>query len=158
MKLKLLVAAISLSPMAFAAVPKASKISSQNSLKPNAHEQSLYEQLAGQPASSAKAQGANVKAKKIAASATKALALAKQSRHEKNYILAIKRYNFILKYYPRTPQAKAALMDKASMYKEMGLNDPYVYNQKKVSAMKLAPNSVISKPAAKAPMKSTIKR
>lgn len=135
MKLKLIIVCCAMSPMAWAALPAKSKISTKNSLQPTNHEQALYEQLAGKPST------------KVTASANKALGLARQSRNEKNYILAIKRYNFVLKYYPKTVQAKAALMDKASMYKEMGLNEPAAYNQKKVSTLNVLPTK--NKPSVK---------
>ncbi len=81
---------------------------------------------------------------KIIASAQKALLLARQSRQEKNYILAIKRFNFILKYYGRTQEAKLALTEKASLYQEMGLTEQAAYNQKKVSQF----NKIMKKSSA----------
>lgn len=134
MKFKIFIAMVMASPVAFSALPAKDKISPQSySLKPTPREQALYEQLAG----SSKTPVAPT-SNKITASAAKALTLARQSRSEKNYILAIKRYNFILKYYSKTSQAKTALSDKASLYKEMGLTEQAAYNQKKVSTFSAA--------------------
>jgi hypothetical protein len=63
----------------------------------------------------------------------KGLALAREAKNEKNYILAIKRYNFILKHFSRTSEAKAALLDKAQIYKEMGLDEQATYNKMRAS-------------------------
>lgn len=65
--------------------------------------------------------------------AQKALVLARQSRDERNYILAIKRYNFIIKHFPKTLEARTAHLDKASLYKKMGLEQPAVFNQKRAA-------------------------
>ena len=63
----------------------------------------------------------------------KGLALAREAKNEKNYILAIKRYNFILKHFARTPEAQAALLDKAQIYKDMGLEEQAAYNKNRAS-------------------------
>lgn len=102
----------------------------------------VYQQLTGRKLSTANSvQKANGKT-----SSEKALFLARQSRQQKNYILAIKRYNFILKYYPKSAEAKMALTDKASLYSEMGLAAPAEYNLKKVSKLNKSvdkPNKVV---------------
>lgn len=67
--------------------------------------------------------------------AQKGLALAREAKAEKNYILAIKRYNFILKYFSKSVEARQALMDKAQIYKEMGLEEQAQYN--KIRAQKM---------------------
>ncbi len=125
MKTKIFIVMMTVTQMAFSAIPNKSKNTQQHSLTPTAREQALYEQLAGKNATPQVSS-------KVTASAEKALNLARQSRTEKNYILAIKRYNFILKYYPKTQQAKLALVDKVSLYKEMNLSEPANYNQKKL--------------------------
>jgi hypothetical protein len=108
----------------------------------------LYKQLTGKTLNTTTTQK---KSQKIIASADKALMLARQSRDEKNYIQAIKRYNFILKYYSKTNHAKLALVDKSMMYKEMGLPVQAAYNQKKVlqinalSKMQVVPNNKLIK-------------
>lgn len=125
MKLNIIIVMMTVTQVAFAAIPGKSKNNQKNSLAPTSREQALYEQLAGKNAPESVTN-------KVMASADKALKLARVSRSEKNYILAIKRYNFILKYYPKTQQAKLALVDKVSLYKEMNLSEPANYNQKKL--------------------------
>ncbi len=150
-------------PLAMAAVPE--KLKKPTSLSPKSaiQSQQLYEQLAGKPPAGSRAKASKVGNPKVLASATKALTLARQSRTEKNYILAIKRYNFILKYYSKTPQAKIALADKASLYKEMGLSEQAAYNQKRISTMRpIVRKNMTSKatptPASKATSKPAVKR
>ena len=130
---KLLVVSLFSFPLvSFSALPAVSSVTSKKNSTVNSIKNDVYQQLTGnvqvtkQPA---------VLTNKIIASADKALLLARQSRDTKNYILAIKRYNFILKYYPKTTQAKLALIDKSLLYKEMGLFDQAAYNQRKVSLM-----------------------
>lgn len=85
-------------------------------------QKSLYEELTGE---------------KIRVSpAQKALELARQSKNNKNYIQALKRYNTIIVRFPRTPQAKQAYLDKAVLYKEMGLNEQAQLNLKKAQNMR----------------------
>ncbi len=125
MNIKIFIVMMTVTQMAFSALPSKLKNNQRNSLAPNAHEQSLYEQLAGKNATP-------TVANKVTASADKALSLARQSRRDRNYILAIKRYNFIMKYYPKTKQSQLALTDKVSLYKEMNLTEPATYNQKRL--------------------------
>lgn len=68
-------------------------------------------------------------------SATKALTLARDSKKQGDFVLAIKRYNFILKYYPKSVEAQLALKDKSMLYAEMGLKAPAHYNQQKLKKM-----------------------
>ena len=58
----------------------------------------------------------------------KALHMARESRDQKNYILAIKRYNYIIKNFSKTKEATQALLDKSAMYKKMGFEIPSKYN------------------------------
>ena len=143
MKIKIFIVMMTVTQMAFSAIPHKSKNIQQNTLAPTPHEQALYEQLAGKNATT---QVSN----KVTASADKALLLARQSRTEKNYILAIKRYNFILKYYPKTQQAKLALIDKVSLYKEMNLAEPAQHNQKRLMTEVKTAKSI----QARAPLKT----
>lgn len=100
-----------------------SAIPSQTSVKPipASQAQTLTEKLTGR---------ADISKLKPA---QKALVLARQSRDEKNYILAIKRYNFIIKHFPKTLEARTAHLDKASLYQKMGLQQPAVFNQKRAA-------------------------
>jgi hypothetical protein len=112
---------------------------------------SVYEQLTGNKQQSKKvnAQSNRPIAKKpqskVVASAQKALTLARESRSQKNYILAIKRFNFILKYYSKTSEAKTALAEKASLYKEMGLNEQATYNLNKLTQLASVKKAAASK-------------
>jgi hypothetical protein len=125
MKNVIFLTAILVGQMAFSAIP--TKIN--NTKTPAAtNQKELYQQLTGRTTT------AKLPVK-VVASAEKALMLARESRDSKNYILAIKRYNFILKYYSKTTQAKLALIDKSMLYKEMGLPEQAAYNQKKVSKL-----------------------
>lgn len=111
----------------------------------------LYQQLTGQKTKTSTVD-------KTQASAEKALMLARQSKKQKDYILAIKRYNFILKYYAKTPQAKMALIDKSDMYKEMGLPEQAAYNQKRVANMinKLNNNKLSKVTPSQSALKKTV--
>ncbi len=70
--------------------------------------------------------------------AQKGLALAREAKDEKNYILAIKRYNFILKYFAKSPEARQALLDKSQIYKDMGLEEQAQYNKSRAQKMVVA--------------------
>ncbi|MFN3454648.1 MAG: hypothetical protein ACK41T_06765 [Pseudobdellovibrio sp.] len=61
--------------------------------------------------------------------ARKVLSLARQAKQEKNYTLAIKRYNTLLVKFPKAAEVKDAYFDKAEMYREMGLLEQAQYNQ-----------------------------
>lgn len=74
--------------------------------------------------------------------AQKGLALAREAKNEKNYILAIKRYNFILKYFSKTAEARQALLDKSEIYKDMGLEEQSQFN--KARAQKLTVQAAVS--------------
>jgi uncharacterized membrane protein YcgQ (UPF0703/DUF1980 family) len=125
MKVKLFIVMMTVTQVAFSAIPHKLKNNQLHSLTPTTREQALYEQLAGKNSTT-------TMTNKVTTSAEKALALARLSRSEKNYILAIKRYNFILKYYSKTKQAQLALADKASLYSEMNLSEPALHNRKKL--------------------------
>lgn len=70
----------------------------------------------------------------------KALMLARKSRDEKNYVLAIKRYNYIIKNFSTTPEYVTALFDKSAIYKKMGFEQPAVYNFKKAQTLATVKN------------------
>ncbi len=63
--------------------------------------------------------------------ADRALQMARESRDQKNYILAIKRYNYIIKNFAKSQQAAIALLDKSALYQKMGFAEPATYNLKK---------------------------
>jgi outer membrane protein assembly factor BamD (BamD/ComL family) len=71
--------------------------------------------------------------------ADKALMMARESRDQKNYVLAIKRYNYIIKNFAKTPQAAKALKDKSAIYTKMGFSKPAEYNLKKAKMLAVVP-------------------
>lgn len=85
----------------------------------------------------------------VKASAEKALQLARESRNEGDHILAIKRYNFIMKYYPKSAQAKMALSDKADIYNKLGLRAPAEFNRRKAGLLDQATAQRISNAQSK---------
>lgn len=101
----------------FAAIPQNKNMSDR--------EQKLLETLTGKKVSTSVAK----------TPAQKALVLARQSSESKNYIQAIKRYNFILKNFPKTAEAAEAYKDKAQIYSRLGLKEPAQYNLKKSQAV-----------------------
>lgn len=80
----------------------------------------------------------------VRSSADKALKLARESRNAGDHILAIKRYNFIMKYYPKSPEAKMALSDKADIYNKLGLRAPAEFNRRKAGLLDQATAQRIS--------------
>ena len=60
-----------------------------------------------------------------------------RAAESKNYILAIKHFNTVLKNYPRSNEVKLAFTSKAKVYKEMGLNEPAQLNLKMAQGQKL---------------------
>ena len=68
----------------------------------------------------------------------RALLLARLSRDQKNYVVAIKRYNYIIKNFSNSKQAVAALSDKAAIYNKMGFEKPASYNLTKAKMISTA--------------------
>lgn len=59
-----------------------------------------------------------------------------RAAESKNYILAIKHFNTVLKKYPRSIEVKSAFAAKAKVYKEMGLSEPASLNLKMAQTQK----------------------
>ena len=96
--------------------PKLSTNQSKDEMRSNPlSRQSLFEELTGQ----------KIVAKTAPA---KILQFAREARYDKNYALAIKRYNTLIKKYPRSQEVQSAYFDKSAMYAEMGLKDQSQYN------------------------------
>lgn len=76
---------------------------------------SIYEELTGRQLAAASAP-------------TQILQLARAAKSEKNYALALRRYNTLIKKFPRAQEVKAAYYDKSAMYAEMGLLDQSKFN------------------------------
>jgi hypothetical protein len=53
-----------------------------------------------------------------------------RAAESKNYIMAIKHFNTVLKKYPRSAEVKLAFASKAKIYKEMGLSEPASLNMR----------------------------
>lgn len=96
--------------------------------------QSLFEELTGQ--------------KIVAQTApAKILQFAREARYDKNYALAIKRYNILIKKYPKSKEIQAVYYDKSSMYTEMGLHEQARYNLR--LAQNFKPSSSLAKQVKK---------
>lgn len=63
------------------------------------------------------------------------LVLAREAKDSGNFVLAIKRYNFIMKHFSKTPEAKQALLDKAEIYKIMGLDEQAQFNVRRAQML-----------------------
>ncbi|OFZ31201.1 MAG: hypothetical protein A2622_00975 [Bdellovibrionales bacterium RIFCSPHIGHO2_01_FULL_40_29] len=57
-----------------------------------------------------------------------------KAAEQKNYILAIKHFNTVLKKYPQSSQVRPALLAKAKIYNEMGLQSQSQHNMKMAQA------------------------
>lgn len=76
----------------------------------------------------------------------------KKAAQEKNYILAIKHFNTVLKKYPQSAQVTPALLAKAKVYQEMGLIPQAAHNMR-MAQQKAQVKNTNSKVAAKTPEK-----
>lgn len=63
----------------------------------------------------------------------------KAAAAQKNYILAIKHFNTVIKNYPKSVEVKSALVAKAQIYKEMGLQDQANRNLKMAQTKNVKP-------------------
>ncbi len=69
----------------------------------------------------------------------------RQAAEQKNYILAIKHFNTVLKKYPQSAQVRPTLLAKAKVYQEMGLVDQASHNLQAARRMDLAMAKIITK-------------
>ncbi len=76
---------------------------------------SIYQELTGQKINSQQV-------------GVKLLKMAELAQSEKNYILALKRYNTVIARFPQSKLAQFALFGKADLYKKMGLSQQADYN------------------------------
>lgn len=76
---------------------------------------SIYQELTGQKINSQQV-------------GVKLLKMAELAQSEKNYILALKRYNTVIVRFPQSKLAQSALFGKADLYKKMGLSQQADYN------------------------------
>lgn len=103
-------------------------------------EKALVEELTGKKVVSEKQPRAiqNVDLKKAPLSVQHLIA-GQNAAAQKNYILAIKHLNTVIKKYPQSAQVQPALIEKANIYKEMGLQDQAQHNLK-LAELKTAKN------------------
>ncbi len=90
------------------------------------------------PTSEAKTMTEKLTGKKSAESMSipdRALSLARQSKNQKKFIQAIKRYNYIIQKFPGTTASRNAFLDKAQIYNLMGLRSAVLHNQNKAQAV-----------------------
>ncbi len=86
--------------------------------------ESIYQELTGQKINSQQV-------------GVKLLKMAEQAQSEKNYILALKRYNTVIARFPQSKLAQSALLGKADLYKKMGLGQQAQYNARLARDYKL---------------------
>ncbi len=97
-----------------------------NSRKPAAlSEKSLVEELTGKKDFAATLSSSNLKKAPLP---VQHYVAGKKAAEQKNYILAIKHFNTILKKYPQSAQVKPTLVAKAKIYQEMGLKSQAIHN------------------------------
>lgn len=72
------------------------------------------------------------------------LKLARESKSQKNYVLAIKRYNTLLVKFPKAKEIPYVYLDKSQMYRELGLVEQSELNLKKYKQLQ-AVNQIKSK-------------
>ncbi len=86
--------------------------------------------------------------------APRVLKLARESKDQKNYINALKRYNLIFTKFPNSTEVIMAYYDKAEIYKEMGLFAQADYN---IQQAQLVLKKRKTQKTVKAPIKTPIK-
>ncbi|MES2803437.1 MAG: hypothetical protein V4654_13160 [Bdellovibrionota bacterium] len=99
----------------------ATKVSAikKSAANPALGQKSIYEELTGK-------KGGAVKE-----APTRILALARDAKWKRDYVTALKRYNTIVVKYPKSKEARQAYLDKAALYREMGLLQQSKYNMEK---------------------------
>jgi hypothetical protein len=94
-------------------------IAKQPASNPALAQKTIYEELTGKKGLSAKQMPARV------------LDMARDARWKRDYVTALKRYNTIIVKYPKSKEVRQAYLDKAALYKEMGLLQQSKYNSEK---------------------------
>ena len=90
-------------------------------------EKALIEELTGKKNNQ---QNASTKKLKNAPLPIQHYLAGKKAAQEKNYILAIKHFNTVLKKYPQSAQVSPTLVAKAKVYQEMGLIPQAAHNMR----------------------------
>lgn len=91
----------------------------QPASNPALAQKTIYEELTGQKGLSAKQASARI------------LEMARDAKWKRDYVTALKRYNTIIVKYPKSKEVRQAYLDKAALYKEMGLLEQSKYNMQK---------------------------
>lgn len=122
--------------VSFAKVPSApinTLNTNQNAMKSSAlSDQKLMEELTGKkdPAAQTNAAAIQMQNLKKAPLSIQHYYAGLKAVEQKNYILAIKHFNTVIKKYPLSGQVKPALLAKAKVYQEMGLQNQAQRNLK----------------------------
>lgn len=98
---------------------KASPTVKQSAVNPAFAQKSIYEELTGTKGMSAKLAPARI------------LEMARDSKWKRDYVTALKRYNTLIVKYPKSKEVRQAYLDKAELYREMGLLQQAKYNLEK---------------------------
>lgn len=91
----------------------------QPASNPALAQKSIYEELTGTKGLSSKQAPARV------------LEMARDAKWKRDYVTALKRYNTIIVKYPKSKEVRQAYLDKADLYREMGLLQQSKYNLEK---------------------------
>lgn len=82
-------------------------------------QKSIYEELTGKKGISGKQAPVRI------------LEMARDAKWKRDYVTALKRYNTIIVKFPKSKEVRQAYLDKAALYKEMGLLEQSKYNIQK---------------------------
>ena len=94
-------------------------IAKQSAANPALAQKSIYEELTGSKGMSSKQ------------ASTRVLEMARDAKWKRDYVTALKRYNTIIVKYPKSKEVRQAYLDKAELYREMGLLSQAKYNLEK---------------------------
>lgn len=94
-------------------------VAKQPASNPALAQKTIYEELTGKKGMSAKEAPVRI------------LEMARDAKWKRDYVTALKRYNTIIVKYPKSKQVRQAYLDKAALYKEMGLLEQSKYNMQK---------------------------
>ena len=98
------------------------------------NDKKLMEELTGKKSAPVAAPAPNLKNAPLS---VQHFAAGQRAMEQKNYILAIKHFNTVIKKYPMSAQVKPALVAKAKVYQEMGLQ-PQAQRNLKLAQLKPA--------------------
>lgn len=94
-------------------------VAKQPTSNPALAQKTIYEELTGKKGLSGKQTPVRI------------LEMARDAKWKRDYVTALKRYNTIIVKYPKSKEARQAYLDKAALYKEMGLLEQSKYNMQK---------------------------